>query len=201
MLLDTNVVSCLMRGDLETVKWLGTLEWAGAPPIVAGELLYEVAISAREQELRSPVQEILRWLGESAISAGTAERYAGVRAALKRKGRPIPENGIWIAACALEMKIPLATYDKHFELVEGLVTVRPPQPEEAEQRGHTAAEASAPDVVCSVHLLVAFPGLASYPILCRTPFRKFLYGKTDPAIRWPDVGGPLRLQPSDDDRP
>ena len=43
-----------------------------------------------------------------------------VKDELRQKGRPIPENDIWIAAIAREHKLVLATRDKHFDQVEGL---------------------------------------------------------------------------------
>jgi predicted nucleic acid-binding protein len=52
--------------------------------------------------------------------ASTTEVYARVRLALKKKGRPIPENDMWIAALCVEHALPFATYDEHFDEVEGL---------------------------------------------------------------------------------
>jgi len=43
-----------------------------------------------------------------------------VRDRLRLKGRPIPENDIWIAAVALQHGLPLATRDDHFNEVDGL---------------------------------------------------------------------------------
>ncbi|HEY4572503.1 MAG TPA: PIN domain-containing protein [Thermoanaerobaculia bacterium] len=39
-----------------------------------------------------------------------------------RKGRPIPENDIWIAASARQHGLTLATRDGHFDDVDGLIT-------------------------------------------------------------------------------
>lgn len=39
---------------------------------------------------------------------------------LRRKGRPIPENDIWIAATALQHGLTLVTRDSDFEHVEGI---------------------------------------------------------------------------------
>ncbi|HYX24501.1 MAG TPA: PIN domain-containing protein [Thermoanaerobaculia bacterium] len=39
---------------------------------------------------------------------------------LRRKGRPIPENDLWIAASARRHGLTLASRDSHFEHVEGL---------------------------------------------------------------------------------
>ena len=44
----------------------------------------------------------------------TAHWYGKVKAALKRKGRPIPENDIWIAATAIVAGMTLLTTDKDF---------------------------------------------------------------------------------------
>lgn len=43
------------------------------------------------------------------------------RISLKKKGRPIPENDIWIAATCLEHRIPLVTSDSHFNWIEDLM--------------------------------------------------------------------------------
>ena len=55
-----------------------------------------------------------------AIDGLSALHYGTVRTQLKRKGRPIPENDIWIAACAFQHGLILVTRDGHFEDVEGL---------------------------------------------------------------------------------
>ncbi|WP_292709097.1 MULTISPECIES: PIN domain-containing protein [unclassified Nostoc] len=51
----------------------------------------------------------------------TATFYAQTRLTLKRKGRPIPENDIWIAAQCLERGWRLATNDQHFSYVDNLI--------------------------------------------------------------------------------
>ncbi|MEH2065356.1 MAG: PIN domain-containing protein [Nostoc sp.] len=47
--------------------------------------------------------------------------YAQTRSALKRKGRPIPMNDVWIAAHCLEDGWVLVTDDSDFDYVDGLV--------------------------------------------------------------------------------
>ena len=54
------------------------------------------------------------------VDAGTAERYAEVRDELKRKGRPIPGNDLWIAALTRQHALPLLSQDRHFDFVPGL---------------------------------------------------------------------------------
>jgi predicted nucleic acid-binding protein len=49
-----------------------------------------------------------------------AELYASVSDALRRKGRPIPTNDLWIAACCMSVDGTLLATDRHFLQVEGL---------------------------------------------------------------------------------
>jgi tRNA(fMet)-specific endonuclease VapC len=47
-----------------------------------------------------------------------------IKASLRRKGKPIPENDIWIAAIALQHDLIGATRNIHFNEVDGLSTER-----------------------------------------------------------------------------
>jgi tRNA(fMet)-specific endonuclease VapC len=54
--------------------------------------------------------------------AETAQQYGEVKNKLRLKGRPLPENDIWIAALALQHDLILVTHDAHFQEVESLRT-------------------------------------------------------------------------------
>ena len=54
------------------------------------------------------------------VNLDTAGRFGTIAGALRRKGRPIPTNDIWIAAHAVQAGAELLSYDAHFEAVEGL---------------------------------------------------------------------------------
>ena len=43
---------------------------------------------------------------------------------LRAKGRPIPENDIWIAALSRQHKRMLATQDAHFDEIDGIETIK-----------------------------------------------------------------------------
>jgi tRNA(fMet)-specific endonuclease VapC len=62
------------------------------------------------------------------IDDDTSERYAQVHDYLRRKGRPIPVNDIWIAASATQHGLRLVTTDGHFkEIPQVLVElIEPP---------------------------------------------------------------------------
>jgi len=57
------------------------------------------------------------------VDETTAERYAEIREELRRKGRPIPANDLWIAALARQHALPLLSRDQHFDSVPGLKRV------------------------------------------------------------------------------
>ncbi len=50
----------------------------------------------------------------------TARFYGVVKHSLLRKGRPIPENDMWIAASAWQHGLTVATRDGHFDFVDDL---------------------------------------------------------------------------------
>lgn len=43
--------------------------------------------------------------------------YAKVKTSLRKKGKPIPENDVWIAAFSLAYKVTLFSFDQHFKLI------------------------------------------------------------------------------------
>jgi len=50
----------------------------------------------------------------------TAHHYALIVTELRKKGRPIPQNDMWIAAIALQYDLDLLTRDAHFKEVSNL---------------------------------------------------------------------------------
>lgn len=54
----------------------------------------------------------------------TALQYGRIKQRLRRRGRPIPENDLWIAATAIQHQLVLASRDDHFTEVEGLTGER-----------------------------------------------------------------------------
>ena len=120
-LLDTNVVIAVL-GQEDAV--LARLEEASdsffVSVIVLGELRFGARKSGRVEE---NLQRIENFAAESNVlpcDEETSRRYGEVKDGLRRIGRPIPENDIWIAATVLRHGLVLVTRDSHFEHVEGL---------------------------------------------------------------------------------
>ena len=58
------------------------------------------------------------------VTEETALRYAEVDVYLRKKGRPIPRNDVWIAAVALEHGLQLLTLAVHFREIP-LLLIQP----------------------------------------------------------------------------
>ncbi|MBI5482618.1 MAG: PIN domain-containing protein [Deltaproteobacteria bacterium] len=90
------------------------------PVPVLGELLYGARTSGRAAENERGVWSMAERCEVAPADGAVAARYAAVRAELKARGRPVPENDLWIAAICLERGVPLLTSDCHFLWVPDL---------------------------------------------------------------------------------
>lgn len=84
-----------------------------------------LGLSVRQSQLFFKVlEQFLAKPGVAVLEATqeTAEYFGMIKAALKKTGRPIPLNDVWIAAHALETASILVTYDARFAAVPGLRT-------------------------------------------------------------------------------
>ena len=117
-LLDTSVIIELFATDQAVRQQVGIAEGVFVPAVAIGELYYGAYKSARTQE---NVAQIERFAALNVIlpcDAETARWYGMVKDQLRKKGHPLPENDIWIAALALQHNLTIATRDLHFGAVE-----------------------------------------------------------------------------------
>jgi tRNA(fMet)-specific endonuclease VapC len=54
------------------------------------------------------------------IDVETTLNYAAIGLELKKKGKPIPTNDLWIAALCRQYSLPILSRDHHFDLVDGV---------------------------------------------------------------------------------
>jgi tRNA(fMet)-specific endonuclease VapC len=90
------------------------------PSIVLGELYYGARKSTRVPENLARIEEFAARSTVLVCDTETARRYGEIKDRLRQKGRPIPENDIWIAAIALQYELTLVARDAHFENVDDL---------------------------------------------------------------------------------
>jgi tRNA(fMet)-specific endonuclease VapC len=124
LLLDTNVLAAFFAGDPETVEAFQRANSLAVNTVVLGELLAGFTMGTRAGENRRLLARFLANPRVDLLPLGpdTAEHYAGVFSQLRRKGRPIPSNDMWVAASALQHGLVLFTRDAHFGEIEGLLT-------------------------------------------------------------------------------
>ncbi len=124
IIIDTNIAIEVLNGKEETIKKLEKYDVICLPIIVCGELLYGAKNSKKAEQNEKKFKGFI----ENCVILNTnsliATEYAQIRKNLKDKGKPIPENDIWIAAICLMNDIPLATRDKHFKNIGKLRLAR-----------------------------------------------------------------------------
>jgi tRNA(fMet)-specific endonuclease VapC len=125
ILIDTNAYTAFKTGDAGIVEIIQSAEILAFSPIILGELLAGFDGGNKSKQNRIELQQFL----ESSrckiysLTSETSNYFSQIFNTLKRKGKPIPTNDIWIAAQALEYGCIVCTYDKHFQQIDGLMVV------------------------------------------------------------------------------
>jgi predicted nucleic acid-binding protein len=120
VILDTNALSAFIDGDAGVGEILRRENTAAIPVIVLGEFRYGISGSRHRAAYEKWLDNHLSSFDILAVTHDTAVVYAAMRAALKQAGHPIPANDAWIAALALEHRLPVLSRDQHFDAVRGL---------------------------------------------------------------------------------
>jgi len=124
--LDTNAYAGFKRGDTTCIEVVQRADQLLLSSTVAAELLAGFACGSQEARNR---EELSRFLASPRValcdnSLTTADHYALIYRDLRRSGKPIPTNDIWIAASCQERGALLFTFDQHFEQIAGLRVIR-----------------------------------------------------------------------------
>jgi tRNA(fMet)-specific endonuclease VapC len=117
--LDTSVAIDVLADRAESLTSQPITEFLLPVPVV-GELRYGALNSRRAEENVAEVERLVARCRILDVTLATAEVYARLRLDLKKKGKPIPENDLWIAALCVEHQVKLAAVDGHFDAVDGL---------------------------------------------------------------------------------
>jgi tRNA(fMet)-specific endonuclease VapC len=123
--LDTNIVARLLDADPRVALRLAALpvEDIGIPLVVLAELLLGVEKSTRREANRARLNAFTAAINVIPFDRAVAARYATVRAALERKGRPKSDFDLVVACTALEHGATLITNDAGLKdgHIDGLV--------------------------------------------------------------------------------
>jgi len=126
LVLDTNIYSDYAEGLPAVVEFLATHgDDIFLPSIVLGELSYGFMNGSRQRFNERKLQEFIRKLQIDIIDVNhnVARKYGIIYLSLVKKGKKIPINDVWIAACCMETGGTLVTRDRHFQHVEQIEAV------------------------------------------------------------------------------
>jgi tRNA(fMet)-specific endonuclease VapC len=117
--LDTVAYSHFKRGEEKVTRMLDRAEWIGVPAIVIGELWAGFAQGSRLQSNIAELDEFLALpvVETLVVDRQVAEIFGEIIADLRRNGRPVPTNDIWIAATCARAGATLLTWGAHFRLI------------------------------------------------------------------------------------
>jgi len=117
--LDTSVAIDVLAGRAESLTSQTIHEFLLPVPVV-GELRYGALNSRMAGENLAEVERLVARCRVLEITLATAAVYARLRLQLRTKGKPIPENDLWIAASCVEHDVKLAAVDGHFDAIHDL---------------------------------------------------------------------------------
>ncbi len=120
LILDTNAVSALFAGNPSLAEVLAGEDRHHLPVIVIGEYRYGLAKSRDRGRLGRLFDMLIHESVVLAIDIGTTSHYATLREELRERGRPIPENDVWIAALSRQHDLAVVTRDDHFDQIANL---------------------------------------------------------------------------------
>lgn len=120
ILLDTNVVIGILRGDERLKAIIEGPHELFLPSIALGELYYGAFNSSFPEKHLAQIGKLLRNIEVVGVDAAVARVFGSIKRDLKLAGTPIPENDIWIAAIAMAGKYQVASDDAHFRRVPSI---------------------------------------------------------------------------------
>lgn len=123
-LLDTNIIIAIFADEEAVQERRQNADRVFLPLPVIGELYYGARTSNRPAENLAKIDQIIQQIRILPCDLRTGQWYGIIKDELRRKGRLIPDNDIWIAAIAMQRGLILVTRDTHFDEVESLRTER-----------------------------------------------------------------------------
>ena len=120
MILDTNALSAWAEGRPAVEDFLRSADRLVVPSIVLGEYYFGIRQSRHRNRYEDWLRRYLPLAEIATVTHATADAYAAIRLELKRSGKPLPSNDVWIAALARQHVLPVLSNDTHFDMVAHL---------------------------------------------------------------------------------
>lgn len=119
-LLDTNIVIALLRKQPWVEESIEESDDIFLPSIVVGELTFGALKSTHVDANLAVIRKFIKESVVLSCDTETSGHYGRLKFELEKKGKPIPDNDIWIAAVAVQYDLELITRDRHFEVIRDL---------------------------------------------------------------------------------
>jgi tRNA(fMet)-specific endonuclease VapC len=120
LILDTNALSAVADGETSVVDHIAKAERIAVPVVVLGEYRFGIAQSRHRASYESWLREWIAVVIVLNIDEETTHSYSAIGLELKKEGKPIPANDLWIAALCRQHSLPLLSRDRHFDVISGL---------------------------------------------------------------------------------
>ncbi len=120
MILDTNALSAAADREPAALEVVASAERLAVPVIVLGEYRLGIAQSRHRKNYENWLREWIAAVTVLDIDEETTHHYAAIGLELKRIGKPIPANDLWIASLCRQHALPVVSRDRHFDLVAGV---------------------------------------------------------------------------------
>jgi len=120
LILDTNALLAAADRHPAALEVVAKAERLAVPVIVLGEYRMGIAQSRRRAEYENWLREWVATVTVLDIDNETTYHYAAIGLELRRSGKPIPTNDLWIAALCRQYSVPLISRDRHFDVVKDL---------------------------------------------------------------------------------
>jgi tRNA(fMet)-specific endonuclease VapC len=119
-LLDTNIIIAWFKGEVSIAEKIDKASSVHIPIIVIGELYYGALYSSSVQKNINDIRSVTDRYDVLYIDEAAAIAYGLIKANLRKKGKPIPENDLWIAAIAQRYELIIISRDSHFKEIENV---------------------------------------------------------------------------------
>jgi len=120
LILDTNALSAAADREPAALELVARAERVAVPVIVLGEYRLGIAQSRHYTSYENWLRDWITAVIVLDIQEETTQHYAAIGLELKKKGRHIPANDVWIAALCRQHALPLLSRDRHFDVVAGI---------------------------------------------------------------------------------
>lgn len=114
------IVIAIFANEVAVLQHIAQAEEVYIPVVVIGELYYGAFNSGQAAKNLKKIDEFALSINKLDMNLATAKQYGIIKKQLKEKGKPIPENDIWIAAIAMQYQLTLVSRDNHFSYIDGL---------------------------------------------------------------------------------